>query len=204
MLHDHKIDSVSFGLLRGRYPRLHGKNARRGMHGYGDDIRVVVLRTDQGAEGFGICPRGPLPDIAGKRVSDLFDPAEGVLELQYMGYDFALHDLAGNILGISVARMINPAAKPFAKVYDGAIYMNDIIPEHAPWGTERVVREAVDDYEIGHRTFKIKIGRGNQWMAPEAGIARDVEVTRAMEEALPGCLLMVDGNDGFTPESMIE
>lgn len=203
MLREHRIDSVSFGLVRGRYPRLHGKNARRGIHGYGNDIRIAVLRTNQGAEGFGLCPAGPLPDPTGLCLSELFDPSVGVLDPRYTPYDFALHDLAGRILGLPVARMLNPAALPFARVYDGAIYMNDLIPEE-PSDMACVVQDALDDFDIGHRTFKIKIGRGHRWMTAEEGMRRDVEVTRAIQEALPGALIMVDGNDGFTPESMIE
>lgn len=203
MLQAHRIDSVSFGLARGRYPRLHGKNARKGIHGYGNDIRIAVLRTDQGAEGFGLCPAGPLSDLTGLRLSDLFDPSVGVLDPRYAPFDFALHDLAGRILGLSVAQMLSPAAAPFARVYDGAIYMNDLITNE-PSDAARVVQDALDDFAIGHRAFKIKIGRGHRWMAAEEGMRRDVEVTRAIQEALPGALLMVDGNDGFTPESMLE
>lgn len=206
----HRITEIRFREARGRYPRLHGKNAVRGYHGFGGSIRVAQLYTDQGASGWGMLPvsladaKAAAELLRGKTVSEVFDPERGVKDARLTGYDFALHDLAGVILNLPVARMINPRAALRARVYDGAIYMNDIIPENRPQGMEAVLRDCAEDWAIGHRMFKVKIGRGFRWMAHDEGMERDVELMRRIHEQHPGAALMVDANDGFTVEETID
>ena len=206
-LDGHVIIGAKIKRFRARYPRLHGKNAALSYHGFGGDVTVAQLLTDKGASGWGSLMRGCsgelLREIAGKRVSDIFAAETGVIAERFAAFDIALHDLAGNILGMPVRRMINPDAASSVKVYDGAIYMNDIIPEDRPFGPGKVIEDCLHDYELGHRTLKIKIGRGSKWMAPEPGLKRDIEIVRAIHEALPDAVLMVDGNDGFTPKTII-
>ena len=200
----HRIAEVAFYTARARYPRLHGKNAIRGYHGFGGNVSLAVITTDQGARGWGALCTGlkqalsARDSIVGKPLADLFAVETGILDASLHALDIALHDLAGKILGIPVSRMISPEAVDHVKVYDGAIYMNDIIPEDRPFGAQRVIQEAIDDYQAGHRVFKIKIGRGKMWMEPQAGMARDIEITRGIHQALPDALLMVDANDGYT------
>lgn len=200
----HRIASVGLRAFRARYPRLHGKNAIRGVHGYGGTVRVAVLTTDQGATGWGALCRRVAPEdtakLQGARLSDVFAAETGILDEVYTAFDIALHDLAGNILGIPVRTMINPDAQPRAKVYDGAIYMNDIIPEEKPFGPDKVLAECADDVAMGHRILKVKIGRGHQWMPHAEGMARDIQIVRAIHEAFPHVEVMVDANDGYTFE----
>jgi L-alanine-DL-glutamate epimerase-like enolase superfamily enzyme len=136
-------------------------------------------------------------------VTDVFDAGKGIKTSGYGVYDTALHDLAGNILGIPVALMISENAVSYAPVYDGAIYMNDLLPEEKPRGSEAVLSDGDYDYSLGFRSFKIKIGRGFKWMPPEEGFKRDVEIVKAMHERHPDAALLVDANDAYTPESMI-
>ncbi|MCL2057689.1 MAG: hypothetical protein FWH01_01335 [Oscillospiraceae bacterium] len=213
-LRRHIITDVKIKRFRARYPRLHGYNAALGYHGFGGEATVAQLYTNHGASGWGaLMRRGsagkPPVDAAlvdaltGKSIADVFAAESGLTDDMFIAFDIALHDLAGNILGIPVRRMIDPDAASSVRVYDGAIYMNDLIPEDKPFGVQKVIEDSLSDYELGHRTFKIKIGRGHKWMAPEAaGIARDIEITRKIREALPDAVLMVDGNDGFAPASM--
>jgi D-galactarolactone cycloisomerase len=208
-LAEHKIVQVEWKRVYGRYPRLHGKNAVKSYHGYGHTVPVSVVKTDSGHMGWGCLGRSAddakaAVDIVGKSVAELFDAATGIRSESLCTYDIALHDLAGNILGIPVAKMLNPQAATIAKVYDGAIYMNDVIPEEKPFGINKIVEDCEYDYALGHRAFKIKIGRGFKWMEPSAGLKRDIEVTRLVHERFPDALILVDGNDGFTPDSMIE
>ena len=52
--------------------------------------------------------------------------------------------------------------------------------------------------KIGHRAFKIKIGRGAKWMPRSEGDARDIEVIKLIREhAGPEVLLGVDANNGY-------
>ncbi|MBM3853075.1 MAG: mandelate racemase/muconate lactonizing protein, partial [Verrucomicrobia bacterium] len=72
-----------------------------------------------------------------------------------------------------------------------------------PAGIDQVLKNCAADHALGYRQLKIKIGRGNKWMSPAAGLQRDIDVTRAIARAFPDCGLLVDGNDGFTPETII-
>ena len=80
--------------------------------------RVCVLRTDQGASGWGMI-RGnddsvrEIADLVrGKPVSELIAPATGITSHRLEPLDFALHDLAGVILEQPVWRMMG-ADQPF-------------------------------------------------------------------------------------------
>src|SRR5207244_9661773 len=87
--------------------------------------------------------------------------------------------------------------------YDGAIYMDDVDPEAAPRGLPAVMANCAQDYALGYRAFKLKIGRGNRWMEPEAGLRRDIEVTRAVRERYPESPILVDANDGYTCDGFL-
>ena len=51
---------------------------------------------------------------------------------------------------------------------------------------------------MGHRAFKVKIGRGAKWMPPKEGYARDVEVLKTIRRhAGPDILIGVDANNGY-------
>ncbi|MGQ9462560.1 MAG: enolase C-terminal domain-like protein [Candidatus Fervidibacter sp.] len=47
------------------------------------------------------------------------------------------------------------------------------------------------------------MGRGFKWMLREGGIKRDIEVTKAVREKFPDCLILVDANDGYTCDDML-
>lgn len=208
-LSQHKIDKVSFFRFRARYPRLHGKNARLSYHGFGGEVTVARLCTDQGACGWGEISTGlaeakaAAERVTGKCLTDVFSAGTGILDGAFKALDIPLHDLAGVILGIPVSRMIRESASPRIRVYDGAIYMNDIIPEDRPQGVGQVLADCAYDYALGHRTLKIKIGRGSIWMEHDAGLARDIEVVRRIHEAFPDAGLMVDANDGYSVEDAV-
>ena len=209
VLSQHKIDKVSFYRFRARYPRLHGKNARLSYHGFGGEVTVAKVCTDQGACGWGELSdslqdaRAAAERITGKCLTDIFSAGAGILDDTLKALDIPLHDLAGVILGLPVSRMISESASPKIRVYDGAIYMNDIIPEDRPQGVEQVLADCTYDYALGHRTLKIKIGRGSIWMEHDAGLARDIEVVRRIHEAFPDAGLMVDANDGYSVEDAV-
>ncbi len=106
------------------------------------------------------------------------------------------------ILGIPVPSFSIPRRK-HCEVDDGAIYINDIVPAHKPLGLDQIIRDCAQDYLIGHRAFKIKIGRGFKWMPPEEGLARDIEVVKLVHGTFSDAQILVDGNDGFTTDTMI-
>ena len=207
-LKGHQIERVEFYRCRARYPRLHGKNAIKGYHGFGGEILTAKLITQSGISGWGELSRN-IQDakskaefLRGRSLTEFFAAEKGILDEAFQAFDLPLHDLAGKILKIPVCRMINPKAALKAPVYDGAVYMNDIIPEDAPFGIDRVIQESVDDVALGHTRLKVKIGRSHQWMEHDKGLERDIEIVKRIHEALPGTAIMVDANDGYTLEDV--
>ena len=210
-LSEHKIQSVRFVRTQTCYPRLHGRNAAKGVHGYGNMIIAAELTTDRNVRGWGsaVCaydpeiPSFPRPEIVGLRVTDIFCSGQGILDGAHSVYDIALHDLAGKILNLPVSHMLNQQAVSYVNVYDGAIYMNDLIHPPQLLPLESVIDDCAADYALGHRAFKIKIGRGFEWLPWEEGFARDVLLVRETARRWPDAQIMVDANDGYTPEQMI-
>lgn len=200
----HTIQSVTFDDVRMQYPRFVGKNARLDVHGYGPRIGICTITTDKGARGWASLRGGRdhaqrlVPELVGKKISDVFHVNVGITDDRYLPFDIALHDLAGVALNKPVYALLG-REKPFTtKYYSGMIYFDDLEPSHAPGGIEKVLANCRYDYEYGYRQFKLKIGRGHRWMAQNEGLARDIEVTRRVAEAFPDCEILVDGNNGFT------
>lgn len=211
MLSKHVIDQVRTLKVRNRFTRLNGKNAKRAEHAYGYEFVVKELRTNQGAIGFGLTEgtffaQDKTMDalVLGKSVSELFDPAVGILNDTLTPFDFALHDLAGIILGMPVQRMLGAAGENPVRCYDGAILMDDISPDRKPGGFCAVLDACRADWALGYRSFKLKIGRGAKWMEQREGLKRDIEVTRLVKEHFPDAKIMVDCNDQYTLEGLCE
>jgi D-galactarolactone cycloisomerase len=217
----HRLCAVKTLEVKSRYPRTVGQNARRGVHGTGPTSQVTVLLTDRGATGWGISGDGPLCDsdvsrLIGKRVAELFDPRVGVVASEANSHaarvlDLALHDLAGTILGQPVYQMLGTHEKggegeegePTVPCYDGAIYMDDLLPEENPRGIQAILDNCHCDYALGYRAFKLKIGRGYRWMGPEEGLQRDIQVTQAVRKRFGDCDILVDANDGYTCDEFL-
>ncbi|MGH2623725.1 MAG: hypothetical protein ACRDE7_08670, partial [Sphingobacterium sp.] len=206
----HKIDKIEFSTVRLQYPRLVGKNARLDLHGYGPNVEICVLKTDQGAQGWASL-RGSMneamklaKELTGKQVTEIFDPKTGLIDAKYLPFDMALHDLAGQVLNKPVYSILGNE-KPFTtSYYSGMIYFDDLEPSHQPAGIDRILEECAFDYKLGYRQFKLKIGRGHRWMPYEKGLQRDIEVTKKVAEAFPDCEILVDGNNGFAVNEFIK
>ncbi len=199
-LSQHRIAEVKTRRIRTRWPRLLGRNAIFEEHGYGRELLVREVLTDRGVAGWGLSRRlapQQTPQLSGRRLSELFDPAAGVTAPEAMALDFALHDLAGKILELPVHEILGGAGPRDVPVYGAATYMDDITPAYESRGVQAVLDHCRQDWELGHRGFKIKIGRGYRWMDKQAGLRRDVEVTRAVRQHFPGAQLMVDANNAY-------
>jgi len=206
----HTIKAVTFGHVRMQYPRFVGKNARLDVHGFGPRIDICTISTDKGAKGWASLRGGRehaqrmLPELIGKKLSDVFQIAVGITDDRYLPFDIALHDLAGVALNKPVYALLGRDTPYTTKYYSGMIYFDDLEPAHAPGGIDKVLDECRYDYEFGYRQFKLKIGRGHRWMSQKDGLARDIAVTKAVAEAFPDCDILVDGNNGFTVNEFIE
>ncbi|MEZ4904613.1 MAG: enolase C-terminal domain-like protein [Spirosomataceae bacterium] len=208
----HKIVDISFSQVQLKWPRFVGKNARRDIHGYGPKVSVCTLTTDQGAKGWGMHGRRNDDQIAylkGKKVSEVFQPSVGVTDPQVLAFDVPLHDLAGMILNKPVYEMLGQKKPITTKCYSGMIYFDELEPKEGPVktlanGLDKLIENCAHDYALGYRQLKLKIGRGNIWMPKEEGLKRDIEVTKLVHKTFPDCDILVDGNDGFTPDTMID
>lgn len=208
-LASHRIAAVESRRVPLRWPRHAAKNAKLGNHGLGPTVTAVILKTDQGAIGWGEFPGpnekidGLRAAIVGRSVADLFAPEVGIRDHSLAPLDIALHDLAGVILGQPVWKMLGADKPQLFPLYSGMIYFDDLYPDDRPAGIDQVLKNCAADRELGYRQLKVKIGRGHKWMSPEAGLQRDIEVVRAIAKAFPDCGLLVDGNDGYTADSFI-
>jgi L-alanine-DL-glutamate epimerase-like enolase superfamily enzyme len=201
----HRIVRIEARQMQDRYPRPVGRNSRRGPHGHGMGYQVRIVTTDQGTSGWGMSwvPEEKVRHLVGARIADLYDPGRGTADEADV-LDLPLHDLVGQILGKSVAALLGGKGPKALPIYSGAIYFDDLDPEGKPRGIPAVLANCQQDYDTGYRALKLKIGRGFQWMKPkEAGIQRDVEVTRAVREKFPDCQLLVDANDGYAVEDFL-
>jgi D-galactarolactone cycloisomerase len=205
----HRITSLEWKRVPLPWPRLVGKNAKLDIHGRGPTVTAAILKTDQGAMGWGEAYVNPKDSdalrgkVLGRSVAECIDPATGILMPEMRPLDIALHDLAGVILNQPVWKMLGADEPKLFPVYSGMIYFDDLEPKDRPAGIDQVLKNCAADRDHGYRQLKVKIGRANKWMPPDAGLKRDIEVTRAIAKAFPDCELLVDGNDGFTPGTMI-
>ncbi|AIM37976.1 mandelate racemase/muconate lactonizing protein [Sphingobacterium sp. ML3W] len=206
----HRIQEIKYSTVQMKYPRLVGKNARLDLHGYGPNVEICCIRTDQGAMGWASL-RGSRKDaeqiakeLVGKKVSELFASNVGTLEDRHIPFDMALHDLAGVILQKPVYELLGRKKPYTTDYYSGMIYFDDLEPSEKPAGIDRILEECRYDYEVGYRQFKLKIGRGHKWMPFKEGLQRDIDVTNAVAKAFPDCGILVDGNNGFSVDQFIQ
>lgn len=206
----HTIHSVTFGDVRMQYPRFVGKNARLDVHGFGPRIGICTITTDKGAKGWASLRGGRdgaqqlVAELVGKKLSDVFHVDTGTTDDRYLPFDIALHDLAGVALNKPVYALLGRETPFTTKYYSGMIYFDDLEPARAPGGIDKVLANCRYDYDYGYRQFKLKIGRGNRWMAQKEGLSRDIEITKRVAEAFPDCEILVDGNNGFTVSEFTE
>lgn len=201
-----RIVKVEWGRLESKRPRAAGSNARLGAHG--DTISLPILRvTDEdGATGFGACHARPeqLEALVGQRLDTLFSVTAGVPD-EWRAFEFAVWDWVGQRTQTPVyalAASVNGQNAPDelrAPVYDTSLYFDDLHLENNDKAAALIASEARDGFALGHRAFKLKVGRGARWMESNAGTARDIAVIRAVREAVgPNCPLLIDANNGYT------
>ncbi|MCP5548603.1 MAG: mandelate racemase/muconate lactonizing protein [Akkermansiaceae bacterium] len=207
-LAEHRIESIEFKDVRYRWPRLVGKNSRLGVHGQHHKISVVILRTDQGASGWGVAQRIP-PEkratLRGRRVNELIDPSRGILPGVFRELDFALHDLAGVILDKPVYQLLGAKGPKENLLYSGMIYFDELEPADNPAGLDKVIENCAWDLDHGYRQLKVKIGRSGKWYPHDKGLATDIDIVRRIYRTFKdrGVELLVDANDAYSLEDAI-
>ena len=189
--------------LQGTRSRVIGRNSHRPVHGKGVNEPVVRLNTDAGVSGWGWSPatEEDAERLVGRKLREVFHPETGTQDDLLM-FDFPLWDLAGQVLQRPVHSMLGDAGSSPVPVYDGSIYIDELDPQTGrDDGVEPMLYAVNVGLDAGFQAFKIKVGRGFQWMEPEAGIQRDLDVIRAIRDmAGPYIKLLIDANNGYTPE----
>ena len=209
-LSEHRIDKVEYISPAYHYPRLVGRNSRKGMHGQHHKVRCVKLFTDQGAIGWGSA-KAQLKDdelqrtVIGKTVNELIIPEEGIRDDVHSSLDPALHDLAGIILNKPVYEMLGAHGPKATDIYSGMIYFDELDAKGKPTSLDKVMKNCQWDYDYGYRQLKVKIGRSGKWYPHDEGLATDIKIVKMIhdEYAGKGVDILVDANDSYSLQDTI-
>lgn len=197
---DVRITRVVGFNLTSRRNKVAGKNARLDVHGDRGRDRMLRISTNAGIEGIGNCAIGKeaAAELLGKHPLDFYQADRRRVGGPFGAGTMPLWDLAGKLLNKPVYELLGAVGPEKIPVYDGSIYFADLLPQYADRWADRF-REEIDlGLELGHRAFKIKLGRGFKWMPRVAGDRRDVEVVKLIRKhAGPEVLLGVDANNGY-------
>jgi L-rhamnonate dehydratase len=205
-MNNSRIVTIEWARLEGRRPRSAGCNARLGEHGQIVRPPIARITTDDGHSGFGwsAINQEQAQTLLGAPLAELFHPAQGVTE-HGRSLEYPLWDLVGQITGQPVyqlAARVNgkTVSEPFcAPCYDTSLYIDDLHLADDGEAAALIAAEARQGAERGHRSFKIKVGRGARHMPIEAGTRRDIAVIQAVRAAVgPDCTIMIDANNGYT------
>jgi len=194
--------TVGFDLVSER-PKLVGKNSRLDVHGRRATDRMVRLYTNAGIEGIGNCraEQAALAKLLGKSPFELYQPGRRTVTGPLGPGTMPVWDLIGKALNKPVHQLLGGAGPLRVSVYDGSIYFSDLLPEYADRPLDRFKEEIDMGLALGHRAFKVKIGRGAKWMPLEEGYARDLEVLKTVRRHTgPEILIGVDANNGYDPD----
>lgn len=202
-----RITRIEWAVLEGERPRAAGSNARLGEHG--STIRVPILRltVDCGARGWGRVPvRAPeyFEGLLGRSATEMLRPEGGVHE-DFQTIEYPLLDLVGHLAHQPVYALLAksddqaPAVSPpRVRCYDTTLYFDDLHVADDAEAAELIAEEARAGYDRGHRSFKIKVGRGARHLPLEQGTRRDIAIVKAVRGAVgPEPFLMADANNGW-------
>jgi L-alanine-DL-glutamate epimerase-like enolase superfamily enzyme len=183
-----------------RRSKVAGRNARLDVHGDRSTDRMVRLYTNSGIEAVGNCraDEKAVRELIGKDPFAFYGRDERKMTGPLGPGTMPLWDLLGKLLKKPVYELLGGAGSERVLVYDGSIYFADLLPQYADKWQDRFREEVDMGLKIGHRAFKIKIGRGSKWMKRNEGDARDVEVIKVIRKhAGKDVILGVDANNGY-------
>ena len=183
-----------------RRSKIAGKNSRLDVHGDRAVDRMLRLYTNRGIEGLGNCRAGQrdVAKLIGKNPFDLYRASKRRMVGPLGAGTMPLWDLAGKALGKPAHRLLGGAGPRRVPVYDGSVYFADLLPQYANRWRDRFREEIDMGLAVGHRAFKVKIGRGAKWMGWTEGDARDVEVVKLIRKhGGKDILIGVDANNGY-------
>jgi L-alanine-DL-glutamate epimerase-like enolase superfamily enzyme len=180
--------------------KVAGRNARLDVHGDRTNDRMVRLYTNTGVEAFGNCraDQKALAQLIGKDPLSFYRRDDTAMSGPLGVGTMPLWDLLGKLVEKPGYELFGGKGPEKVPVYDGSIYFADLLPQYADKWQDRFREEIDMGVAIGHRAFKIKVGRGFKWMPRKEGDARDVAVVKTIRKhAGPDVLLGVDANNGY-------
>jgi L-alanine-DL-glutamate epimerase-like enolase superfamily enzyme len=183
--------------------KIAGKNAVRDVHGSTAKDKMIRIYTNAGLDGIGHCgaDKKKVSKIKNKSLKDLFDTGRNRMTRMIGPGTMALWDLAGKVTKKPVYQLLGANGKKKVDVYDGSIYFADLLQKYKNNWQNRLRKEIDMGLEIGHKAFKVKIGRGFKWMPWEDGYKRDKQILQLIRKhAGPKILIGVDSNNGYTLE----
>ena len=193
---------VGFDLISQR-SKLAGKNSRKDVHGRRAGDRMVRIFTNTGVEGIGNCraSKEACARLLGKNPFNLYRQAQKKMTSPLDSGTMPLWDLAGKVLKKPACQLLGGAGPKRVPVYDGSIYFCDLLDEYAANWQDRFKEEIDMGMAIGHRAFKVKVGRGAKWMEKKAGYQRDIAVLKTIRShAGPKIIIGIDANNGYDLE----
>jgi L-alanine-DL-glutamate epimerase-like enolase superfamily enzyme len=180
--------------------KVAGRNARLDVHGDRTNDRMVRLYSNTGVEALGNCraDEKAVAQLIGKDPFSFYRRDDTAMSGPLGVGTMPLWDLLAKLLNKPAYELFGGKGPQKVPVYDGSIYFADLLPQYADKWEDRFREEIDMGLAIGHRAFKIKIGRGYKWMPRKEGDARDVAVVKTIRKhAGPDVLLGVDANNGY-------
>lgn len=191
---------VGFDLYSKRN-KIAGKNAVKGVHGANSRDQMIRAYTNAGIDGIGHCRADPnaARQMVGRSLKEIYDAQRNKMTGTLGAGTMAMWDVAGKIAGRPVYEILGGKGDEKVGVYDGSIYLADLLPQYETNWRDRFREEIDMGMALGHRAFKVKIGRGHKWMPPDQGYERDKQVLEVIRKhAGPEAIIGVDSNNGYT------
>ncbi|MPZ19144.1 MAG: hypothetical protein GEV06_14700 [Luteitalea sp.] len=197
---DLKVTRLTGFDLPTRRSKIAGKNSRLDVHGDTATDRMLRIETNMKLVGVGNCRanKQEAAQLLGRNPFDFYREAETRMESPLGAGTMPLWDLLGKVRNKPVHELLGTRGSERVPCYDGSIYFADLLPQYANRWEDRFREEIDMGLTLGHRAFKVKIGRGAKWMPREEGDARDVAVLDVIRDhAGPDVLIGVDANNGY-------
>jgi L-alanine-DL-glutamate epimerase-like enolase superfamily enzyme len=190
---------VGFDVVSQR-SKVAGKNSRLDVHGDRATDRMLLIETNQGVTGLGNCGANEEAGrkLLGRDPFEFYKTEENRMTGPLGAGTMPLWDLFGKARKKPIYELLGGRGTSRVPCYDGSIYFADLLPQYADRWQDRFREEIDMGLALGHRAFKVKLGRGAKWMPREEGNTRDVDVLRVIRKhAGPDVLLGIDANNGY-------